>query len=242
MSQILIVEDDMIIAANLSLQLTKLGYDISGIVCKGEDAITHVKSNPPDIVLMDINLKGDIDGIDAALEIHQIREVPIIYLTANNDDVTFGRAKATHPYAFISKPFNKLNLQRTIALVEEQIREKNNNKVLHKTSDLEVLDDRIFVRHNGRMVKIMLEQILYIEAERNYCNIITTIGKFLVVNTLKTLESKLSKHSFIRVHRSFIVNMSKLDAVADSHLEIDRKVIPISKSYKELLLDRLHMI
>lgn len=242
MSQILIVEDDMIIAANLSLQLTKLGYDISGIVSKGEDAIDHVQKNNPDIVLMDINLKGNIDGIDAAIAIHLKNEVPIIYLTANHDDVTFGRAKATQPYAFISKPFNKINLQRTIALVEEQIKEKEHHQKDQVLDNLEVLDDRIFVRHNGRMVKIMLDQILYIEAERNYCNIITKMGKFLVVSTLKTLENSLSKSSFLRVHRSFIVNMSKLDAVADSHLEIDRKVIPISKTYKEFLMERLHMI
>ncbi len=242
MCQILIVEDDMLIAANLSLQLTKLGYDIGGIVSKGEDAIAHVKQNKPDIVLMDINLKGEIDGIETALAIHEQKEVPIIYLTANNDDATFSRAKATHPYAFISKPFNKLNLQRTIALVEEQIKERESNRTEKKVTNLEVLDDRIFVRHKGRMEKIMLDRILYIEAERNYCNIVTNQGKVLVVNTLKSLESKLHKNTFIRVHRSYMVNMSKLDAVADSHLEIDRKVIPISKTYKDLLMERLQLI
>lgn len=240
--RILIVEDDMIIAANLSLQLTKLGYEVIGIVSMGEDAISSANQNRPDIILMDVNLKGAIDGIDAAIAIHSQNEIPIIYLTANNDDVTFARAKETQPYAFISKPFNKLNLQRTIALVVEKIKDNTSFKQYQTVSNLQVLSDRIFVRHNGRMVKILLDQILYIEAERNYCNIITSLGKYLVVSTLKTIENELKDNCFIRVHRSFIVNICKLDIVADSHLEIDRKVIPISKSYKEFLLGRLHTI
>ncbi|NNL01886.1 MAG: response regulator transcription factor, partial [Eudoraea sp.] len=168
--------------------------------------------------------------------------IPIIYLTANNDDVTFSRAKETQPYAYISKPFNKINLQRTIALVVEKIKDKGGLKQIQPESNLQVLPDRIFIRHNGRMVKILLDQILYIEAERNYCNIITTLGKYLVVSTLKTIENELKASCFLRVHRSFIVNICKLDVIADSHLEIDRKVIPISKSYKEFLLGRLHTI
>lgn len=240
--RILIVEDDMIIAANLSLQLTKLGYEVIGIVSRGEDAITTAKQNNPDIILMDVNLKGSIDGIDAAIAIHLQNEIPIIYLTANNDDLTFAKAKATQPYAFISKPFNKIDLQRSIALVVEKIRKKGSLKEVQFESNLQVLPDRIFVRHNGKMVKLLLDQILYIEAERNYCNIVTTIGRYLVVSTLKTIECELKDSCFLRVHRSFIVNICKLDVVADSHLEIERKVIPISKSYKELLLGRLHTI
>ncbi|UCD60895.1 MAG: response regulator [Flavobacteriaceae bacterium] len=240
--RILIVEDDMIIAANLSLQLTKLGYEVIGIVSRGEDAISNANQNKPDIILMDVNLKGSIDGIDAAIAIHLQNEIPIIYLTANNDDGTFSRAKETQPYAFISKPFNKLDLQRTIALVVEKIKDNGGLKQLQPESNLLVLPDRIFVRYNGRMVKILLDQILYIEAERNYCNIYTTLGKYLVVSTLKTIENELKASCFLRVHRSFIVNICKLDAIADSHLEIGRKVIPISKSYKEFLLGRLHTI
>jgi DNA-binding LytR/AlgR family response regulator len=107
---------------------------------------------------------------------------------------------------------------------------------------VQVLDDRIFVRHNGRMVKLLLEDILYIEAERNYCNIVTSNGHYLVVCTLKTIEQELPDAHFLRVHRSYMVNISKLDVLADRHLEIKRKVIPVSKSYRELLLGRLHLI
>jgi DNA-binding LytR/AlgR family response regulator len=238
--KILIVEDDMLIAANISLQLTKLGYEVCGIVPRGEEAVAHVRMNPPDLILMDINLKGAVNGIAAAKTIRQIMSIPIVYLTANNDEATFARARETHPSAFISKPFSTINLQRTIALVVDQL--KGEIRTDPREQAVQVLDDRIFVRHNGRMVKLLLEDILYIEAERNYCNIVTSNGHYLVVCTLKTIEQELPDAHFLRVHRSYMVNISKLDVLADRHLEIKRKVIPVSKSYRELLLGRLHLI
>lgn len=238
-TSILIVEDDMIIGANISLQLTNLGYEVDGLLSRGEDALVHIKENTPDILLMDINLKGKMNGIETARAIQSFRNIPIIYLTANSDEATFNKAKETHPRAFITKPFNKLNLQRTIALVVEELGEK---KSITPPNDVEVLQDRIFVRHNGKMEKLLLHDILYIEANRNYATIVTLTGKFVLACTLKTMEENLPKASFMRVHRSYMVNISKLDVVTDHHIEIKRKVIPLSKTHKELLMNRLHTI
>lgn len=239
-TRILIVEDDMIIAANLSLQLTNLGYDIVGIASRGEDAIAQALASPPDIILMDINLRGKLNGIEAVAIIRSKNDIPVIYLTANSDEATFSKAKDTHPYAFISKPFNKLDLQRTIALVVERITESKEG--FENIQNIEVLEDRIFVRHNGRMERLLLEDILYIVADRNYCTLVTNKANHVLTSTLKTMEEKLPKSTFVRVHRSYIINISKLDVLADGHLEIGRKVIPIGKSHKELLLNRLHTI
>jgi len=240
-TRILIVEDDMIIAANISLQLTKLGYEVTGIESRGEDAINHAKENHPDIILMDINLKGKIDGIEAAKSIQKFFDIPLIFLTANSDEASFQKAKETHPYAFISKPFNKLNLERTIALVVEKITEENIEK---KSGDamVETLEDRIFIRSQNKLIKVMLDEILYIEAERNYCNIITSDQNFTIVSPLNTFCEKMVSKDFLRVHRSFVVNIKKLDAVGDSHLEINRKVIPISRMFKENLMNSIKRI
>lgn len=240
-TRILIVEDDMIIAANISLQLSKLGYEVTGIESRGEEAVSHALENQPDIILMDIQLKGKINGIDAAKLIQQKAAIPLIYLTANSDDASFQKAKETKPYAFISKPFNKLNLERTIALVVEQIA-KESSPVSAQNSLIDALDDRVFIRSNGKLIKLMLDEILYIEAERNYCNIITTEQNYLIVSPLNTFCQKMESKDFLRVHRSYVVNIKKLDAVADSHLEIKRKVIPISKMYKEDLMRSIRRV
>jgi DNA-binding LytR/AlgR family response regulator len=242
--KILIVEDEMIIAANISLQLTSLGYEVTGIIPRGEEALVHIKHDQPDIILLDINLKGKIDGIETATIMQQDYNIPIIYLTANADDANFKRAKATNPYAFISKPFKKLDLQRAIELTANHI---NTEKESSKDSSFEqeeplILNDCIFVRHHEKMVKINIIDILYIEAERNYCRIYSKGKEYLIVTTLKDIDEKLPQDHFLRIHRSFIVNISQIDEIATSHVVVSRKAIPISKQLKSELLKRLHTI
>ena len=241
--KILIVEDEMIIAANTSLQLTNLGYEVSGIVSRGEDALLHIKENLPDIVLLDIQLKGELDGIETAHQMQKDFNIPIIYLTSNVDEAHFERAKRTNPSAFISKPFKKLDLQHAIELTANRIIEDEIKASKFKVRDNKfVLGDRIFVRHNDRIVKIIIADILYIEADRNYCRIHSKGKIFLLVATLKDIEKKLPEEYFIRVHRSYIINLSQIDEVAAKHLIISRKAIPLSKSLRSKLLTRLQTI
>ncbi len=239
-TRVLIVEDDMIIAANMSLQLSKLGYEISGIESRGEEALIHVKLNTPDVVLMDINLKGSISGIETAHAMQITTDIPHVYITANNDEATFEKAKKTHPFAFIAKPINLQELHRTLSLVAEQQNRKNTAN--EKEELIEVLNDRIFIRHHGQMEKLLLEEILFVEADRNYCKIATPKKPYILTATLKVMEDKLPGSLFVRVHRSYIVNIKRLDVVAEGHVEINRKVIPLSKSYKETLLRHLQTI
>lgn len=242
--KILIVEDEMIIGANISLQLNSLGYEVIGIIPRGEEALLHLKENQPDIVLMDINLKGKIDGIETALLMQQEYDIPIIYLTANADKVNFDRAKATHPYAFISKPFKKLDLQRAVELTVTRIL---NEKSEDKDSSLKngippVISDCIYVRYQEKMVKVPIQEIFYVEAERNYCRIHTKEKEYLQVMTLKDMEEKLPQNHFLRIHRSYIVNLSKIDEIANDHIVVQRKTIPISKTLRSELLKHLQTL
>lgn len=128
-AHILIVEDQNLIAWDLKSRLLNLGYEVSAIVASGEDAIERVQAMPPDLVLMDIRLKGDLDGIQTAAEIQSKADVPIIYLTAHSDESTATCAMATDPYGYILKPFEDRELRSTIELtlrkhrLERQLRE-----------------------------------------------------------------------------------------------------------------------
>lgn len=243
--KILVVEDEMIIAANISLQLTQLGYDVTGIIPRGEEALLHIKENMPDVILMDINLKGNLDGIETVKEMQKTQNIPVIYLTANADDAHFNKAKETKPSAFISKPFKKLDLQHAIELTISRYQSENNsqkNASEEEKNSPFILSDSIFVRHHDKMVKVDIKDILYIEAERNYCRIYSKDKEYLLVMTLKDMDEKLPNKHFIRVHRSFIVNFSQIDEIATSHIVIAKKAIPVSKSLKEELLNRLQTI
>jgi len=243
--KILIVEDEIIIAANISLQLANLGYDVIGIIPRAQEALSCIKTEQPDIVLMDINLKGELDGIETVKLMQKSYDIPVIYLTANADDAHFNRAKATHPYAFISKPFKKLDLQRAIELTADRIQQNENDPKFNDDSEKLtpfILSNCIFVRHHEKMVKVDIKDIHYIEAERNYCRIYSKDKEYLLVMTLKDMDEKLPNRHFLRVHRSFIVNLSQIDEIATSHIVIAKKAIPVSKSLKEELLNRLQTI
>lgn len=241
---IFIVEDEMIIAANISLQLSKLGYNISGIVPRGEEALVHIKENKPDIVLLDIQLKGKLDGIETAELMQKEFDIPIIYLTANVDDAHFERAKKTKPYAFISKPFKKLDLQHAIELTVARMQTLNEDEIINDDNIISpfILSDCIFVRDHEKMVKINIKDIYYIQADRNYSRIFSKNRECLLVMTLKEIDDKLPDEHFLRIHRSYIVNLSHVDEVAGTHLVVNRKAIPISKSLRTNLLKRIQTI
>lgn len=238
--KILIVEDEMLIAVNIAMQLESIGYEVVGIVPRGIEAVNSAKLDKPDLVLMDINLKGEMDGIETAIAIQKERKMPIIYLTANSDEAHFNRAKATNPYAFISKPFKKLDLQHAIELAAERILQEN-CEVKAEMPKL-ILTDRIFVKQNDLMCKILIADILYLEADRNYCQVYTHDKNYLLVNTLKNMEDKLPTEAFQRVHRSFIVNINQVQEFNHNHLTVGNKILPLSKELRADLVARLHTI
>ena len=243
--KILVVEDEMIIAAKISMQLTNLGYEVTGILPRGEEAILHAAENKPDIVLLDINLKGNIDGIETARQMQLMKDIPIIYLTANADEATFNRAKTTRPAAFISKPFKQLDLQRAIELTISRMAEIETGLQIENNVNNEhpfILSDRIFVRHKEKMIKIMVADILYMEADRNYSRIFTNNKEYLLAITLKSIEEKLPLDLFVRIHRSYIINLAHIDEVADGHVVIAQKAIPLSAGLKEQLLQRIQTL
>jgi len=242
--KILVVEDEMLIGAKISMLLTNLGYEVTGILPRGEDALVNVEENKPDIIILDINLKGKIDGIETAA-ILQRKNIPVIYLTANADEATFNRAKQTRPTAFISKPFKQLDLQRAIELTIIHLAEIDPSAVKPIEVQEEqpfILIDRIFVRHNGRMIKIMLMDILYIEADRNYSHIFTCQKEFVLSVTLKYIEEKLKIPFFTRIHRSYLINMKHVDQVLESDVMIANRAIPLGTGMREKLMQRMQTL
>ena len=113
---ILIVEDESIIAMEISSRLQKLGYRVAAITHNGPEAIDKAEKLRPDLVLMDIFLKGKMDGVEAAATIKKRYEIPVIYLTANTDEQTFQRAKVTEPFGYLLKPFEERELHTTIEI------------------------------------------------------------------------------------------------------------------------------
>lgn len=137
-TRILVVEDEIIIAEDIQRKLKRMGYDVPSIVSSGEEAIKNIKVNIPDLILMDIVIHGEMDGIETAGQIHSLFDIPVVYLTAYADEKTLERAKITEPFGYLIKPFKERELQITIEIAlykhkmekklkesERRLREKN---------------------------------------------------------------------------------------------------------------------
>ena len=242
--KILIVEDEMLIGAKISLFLTELGYEVTGLLPRAEEVLNHVQENSPDIALLDIQLKGEMDGVSLAQSLMQIHRIPVIFLTANTDDATFQRAKTARPYAFLTKPFKKTDLQRalelTLARMANQEHPATEAPADKPAATDFILTDRIFVHHKDRMIKVLFETILYIEAERNYCRVITPTKEYTLSMPMKTLENSLPDY-FQRIHRSHVVNLKHVDEIGDFSVRIGSALLPVSKSFKDDLMRRIRL-
>jgi len=129
MASILVVEDERIVAEDIQKSLQNLGYTILAVVSSGEKAIQKARGENPDLVLMDIVLKGEMDGIEAAERIYSQFNIPVVYLTAYADEKKLQRAKVTEPYGYLLKPFEERGLHTTIEMalykhrMEKKVRE-----------------------------------------------------------------------------------------------------------------------
>lgn len=245
---ILVVEDESIVAKDIQNSLRKLGYNVPTTVSSGEEAVATAEETSPDLVLMDIMLKGEISGIEAADQIRNNFDIPVIYLTAYADESTLAKAKITEPYGYIIKPFKEIDLHTTIEMAlykhskEAQIRKERDlysSIVLDKNST-----DSIFVKSNSRLVKVKLADIMYVEALKDYVIIHVVGAKYTVHSTMKDMAKTLMEKDFIRVHRSYIVRIDKIAALDYPNLvmEDDKKLIPIGGSYKDELTSRLKFV
>lgn len=239
--KILVVEDEMIIGAKLSMYLTDLGYEVTGLIPRAEEALLHLKANTPQMVLVDIRLKGNMSGI-ALAEILQRQDIPVIFITANSDDATFEEAKKARPYAFLSKPVEKRDLKRALELALNLHSGKDRSPGAKEEELAAPLADRLFVYDGDKRVKILFDAILYIQAERNYCRIVTQAKEYLLSMPMKSIESELPPHLFQRIHRSYIVNLKQVDEIDESSVRIAGTSLPISQAYRQNFLLRIKSV
>jgi two-component system, response regulator PdtaR len=130
MARILVVEDETIVAMDIANTLRKLGHEITDSVPSGEQAIASVKKNQPDLIFMDIGLKGEMDGIETAAQIRSLYRIPVIFLTAFVDEKTLDRAKATVPAGYLTKPFEENDLRIAIEVGLYRAKLENQREVL----------------------------------------------------------------------------------------------------------------
>ncbi|MEB3341115.1 EAL domain-containing protein [Okeania sp.] len=223
-AKILVVEDELIAAENISRNLKKLGYEVIEIVDSGEEAIESATNNHPNLVLMDIMLQGNLDGIEAAGHIRSQLKIPVIYMTAYADDDTLGRAKLTEPYGYLVKPFKPQALKTTIeialqkhkgeqAVESSYIKEieevKNQLNKLTNQQDINPLTNRIILSDKFAKIinKIDIFQEEYPQSEKDFTPIISVIC--LGINRFKRINDLGYEWGDLLI-RAILQNINKL--------------------------------
>jgi len=372
-TRILVVEDESIVAKDIQKSLEKLGYEVPATASSAASAYEKLEEIQPDLVFLDIKLKGEEDGIHIAEHIREKYNIPVIFLTSYVDQITLDRAKVTEPYGYIVKPFNESDLKTTVemalfkfsrdremrenhhrlenalARVEESIcvvdtdgrvsylNEKAENLLGYSTTtaigmdafqlfvleieggvvikkedllasmrkneswenkdcfiivkrdntsynvsasaapihdeknqflgcaivlsdkqaatekvieasqqatflDNQIINNSFFVKKGSMLVKVYLDNISWIQAMDNYVIIQTTSDQFVIHSTMKDIEVKLPASKFLRVHRSYIIPLDKINVLDENTVLIGDKTIPIGKSYKEVFMARLNFL
>ncbi|MBK5286790.1 MAG: response regulator [Bacteroidia bacterium] len=372
--KVMIVEDEMIVAKDLQRILKKLNYETTDPFASGAKALEQLEFLRPDFILLDINLKGDMDGIQLADHIMQNYGIPFVFITAFSDKATLNRAKMVEPYGYIIKPFGEDDIRTTIELalykhsrdleqrsksntfadaldnieqgiiitdamrkiifinrtaealsgssrgevlgndIESAMKypddvaktnflklfesdEKNNgqqsnvmeimfpgksgsNKIIvnafpvntsnqhnsgmaivlttagkqnsetesHTEKNLMSFLENIystngfFVKKDAKFVRVNFKDILFIEAMDNYVILKITGGEqYVLHSSMKDIESRVPQLTFARVHRSYIVQIDKIQSIEENLLVVEGNRIPVGKSYKDTLMDRLNL-
>lgn len=230
---VLIVEDEFTIAEELKLRLLEFGFEVIEPVDNGQEAINIFKKEFPDLILMDIDLAGEIDGIETAQKINKLQPTPIIYVTGKEDDFTFKRAVETaRPEAFIYKPIHPKMLYRQIDLAIQRFMEED-----------KYLKDSFFVKDDDyQYLRVKIEELVYIKAARSCCDIFTEKRKFTISQNLNTFLDKYHHQKLVRIHRSHAINIEKVEGLMGNRLIVNGEYLDLGKSYRDEIKKRLNII
>ena len=236
--KVLVVEDKALVAEDIVARLRNHGMDIVGSCDTGEEAVAYAKDKHPDLILMDIELAGDMDGIAATQAIHKVEDIPVIYLSDYTDDKMVERAKKTMPAGYLSKPFNEAELVRAIDIAFYNATHKR------KPERGLLLNDRVFLRtENQSYIKLSLEEIIYLKASRSYCDVVTAEKIHVISNNMGNVNEQINSKDFVKVHRSHIINVNKITAINGNVIELgEQHEVQMSKEYGDELKSRLKFI
>jgi len=231
---VLIIEDTPAQSDALVKVLRSNGYNVVGVAPTYIEALTLFYNNKVDVVIIDIFLNGNPEGITFAETINVVPNAskPFVFLTSSNDRQIFERAKLTRPFSFLMKPFNELEILYAIEMAVEKFHDQN-DVFFSDEQDTVISSEFLFIKKGKALKKVHIADIVYIEVEERYCNIITDDEKFVILISLTKILELLDASIFYRTHRNFIVNTEKIIEI----IPADNLVV-LSGNHKATLSDK----
>lgn len=246
---LLLVEDEAILALDLRARLEREGYRVVGTASTGRSALALFEEHPVDLVLCDISLRGDWDGIETARRLAAHRPVALIYLTAHTDRETVEEAKKTFPGAYLTKPVTTDALRIAIEMAFHNfafraalpVSPDDKVRPLHPDASREAIlqvGDTIFIKQNYQFVRIHLSDLLYLEADSSYTTLVTAGRKFTLRLSLNAMLDRVPHERLVRIHRSFAVNLDRIESFNEYEITVVGRALPLGRSYKDAFLSQ----
>ncbi len=223
----LIVEDLKPAADHLTKLCERSGMiDLKGHYLNAEDALVYLSENLVDLIFLDVEMPGK-SGFEM---LDQLAYQPQVILTTSKTEYAYD-AFEYKVCDFLKKPFT---YQRFVeALQKVEIRKKQSEGEEN---------DQIFIKVNGKLVRLKYDEILFMESMGDYVKFVTAEKKFITHNTMKNLEVKFTGQSFLKVHRSYIVNLAAIDDIQENTLYIKGNQIPVSKANRSSVMERINVL
>lgn len=235
--KILIVEDDPLIADSLELIVTEIGYQCIGKAENVTEALHLVADQKPDLMLLDINLEGNQEGLDIAEIVYKREKTPCIFITAYSDEKTVARGAKTEPYGYLIKPFNQTDVRVALKLAFSAI-ERNESQ----SNELIDQDGTIYIKESNGYQKVNISDIKFVNADDIYSIIVTDYQRCMISKPLKKVEELIKGYGFVRIHKSHIINKKFVDKIRDGQVIIGNHAIPIGRAYKDDLMRQLKIV
>lgn len=244
--RILIVEDDINIAENIEEILQLLGYVNIDLANSANQAIKIVKKYRPDIIFMDIKLKGDKDGIELGEILKQMVDAPLVYVTSYSDPTIIERAKRVNPAGFIVKPFNTNDIHAIVEIVLYNRRSKPASETALSKIKVEspyLVEDAVFIKADNAFERVPYPDIYYVEANGNMVTIFTKHRNFTIRKSMKDMEEKLPSNLFLRVQKSYIVQLAQIENFNTKEINLQMgAVLQVGRQYYNSFLAKLNTI
>ncbi len=229
----MIVDDDLLARKALSHLCKKMDNLNVVQVCESATvALEFLAEEEIDLIFLDIEMP-ELSGIDF---LDRMVTMPQVVFTTSKTEYAF-EAFEYEVTDYLKKPIKFPRFQKAVEKVVE-VYQKNNDT----TGNSNINANEVYLRENGKLIRVSYENIEYFENAGDYILVKTGEGKHIIHGTLKSIDAKLNHPLFLKVHRSFIVNLSKIKDIEENTLVIDKKVIPISRANKPVLLGKLNML
>lgn len=241
MKRIYIVEDKAITRATLEDVLTTSGYKVVGSNTKAENAWKELNNIEVDLAILDVNLLGEKDGVWLAQQIRASLHIPFVFLTAYGDEANLERIMATKPNGYLMKPFKNPDILSAvnIALTSFESGKSSEKSPSESEPAIMKMQNCVFIKDDYAFVKLQLNEVLFVKSDNNYLEIHTPNKTHVVRSTLKDFAVNLPPRKFVQVHRSYVVNIEKVDRILANQLHIGKHEIAISAKHKDQLMQRI---